>query len=367
MKQLTIEEKAKAYDKAIEIAKSEYQTHKSFNGFREMLTRIFPELKESEDKKIMKCICLCLEECVHNDIIRDYEKDKCLAWLEKQCETFTKERCCDAYLKGISDAKNELENQSKQKPFDYEHAYIPQKDFVSIKPKFKVGYWLQYRNAKPFFVEEITKQGYVNGNSCLPFNWENEIHLWTIQDAKDGDVLVYKDEISIYKHDIKNCTKEGTNFGGFVYHCCYDGKRFITDSLYSLTEKDKKDIYPATKEQHDILIKAMADAGYEWDVEKKELKKQEIAEIPFGAKDSELQEATYYIPKGFHAEIDGNKVVIKKGNQKFIKYIRKDAFIEKASKWIEENIKKWYENIKVHGFRGMTPLMITKFKKYMEE
>ena len=54
-------------------------------------------------------------------------------------------------------------------------------------------------------------------------------------------------------------------------------------------------------------------------------------------------------------------------NNESIEYIRKDAFIEKASKWIEENIKKWYENIKVHGFRGMTPLMITEFKKYMEE
>ena len=36
-------------------------------------------------------------------------------------------------------------------------------------------------------------------------------------------------------------------------------------------------------------------------------------EIPFGAKDSELQEVTYYIPKGFHAEIDDGKVVIKQG------------------------------------------------------
>lgn len=39
-------------------------------------------------------------------------------------------------------------------------------------------------------------------------------------------------------------------------------------------------------------------------------------EIPFGAKDSELQEATYLIPEGFHAEIEGDKVVIKKGKQK---------------------------------------------------
>lgn len=39
-------------------------------------------------------------------------------------------------------------------------------------------------------------------------------------------------------------------------------------------------------------------------------------EIPFGVKDSELVEASYYIPKGFHAEIDGDKVHIKKGEQK---------------------------------------------------
>ena len=43
-------------------------------------------------------------------------------------------------------------------------------------------------------------------------------------------------------------------------------------------------------------------------------------EIPFGAKDSELQEATYYIPKGYYAEIEGDKVIIKKGEQKPFDY-----------------------------------------------
>jgi hypothetical protein len=36
-------------------------------------------------------------------------------------------------------------------------------------------------------------------------------------------------------------------------------------------------------------------------------------EIPFGVFDSELMEATYFIPQGYHAVIDGNKVIIKKG------------------------------------------------------
>ena len=57
------------------------------------------------------------------------------------------------------------------------------------------------------------------------------------------------------------------------------------------------------------------------DANKKELKKieQETVEIPFGAKDSELQEATYHIPEGYHAEIEGNKVVIKRGEYKSTK------------------------------------------------
>lgn len=35
-------------------------------------------------------------------------------------------------------------------------------------------------------------------------------------------------------------------------------------------------------------------------------------EIPFGAKDSELVEASYYIPEGMEAVIQGNKVIIKR-------------------------------------------------------
>ena len=38
-------------------------------------------------------------------------------------------------------------------------------------------------------------------------------------------------------------------------------------------------------------------------------------EMPFGAKDSELIWATYTIPEGFHAVIEGNKVIMKKGEK----------------------------------------------------
>ncbi len=88
--------------------------------------------------------------------------------------------------------------------------------------------------------------------------------MWSIKDAKNGDVICYKDEISLYKHDIKNCTKQETTFGGFTYYCCYDGKILVIDCLYSLTEQDKMDIHPATKEQRELLFSKMKEAGYEW-------------------------------------------------------------------------------------------------------
>ena len=53
----------------------------------EVLSEVIPELKESEDERIRKRIRLCLDECVHSDIIRDYERDECLAYLKKQKES----------------------------------------------------------------------------------------------------------------------------------------------------------------------------------------------------------------------------------------------------------------------------------------
>ena len=151
-----------------------------------------------------------------------------------------------------------------------------------VEPKFHEGEWVVWDNKITCHVDNIY-QGKeslmytitdINNmiRSCSAKSFDNNAHLWTIQDAKDGDVLCYEDEISIYKHDIKNCTKQGITFGGFVYYCCYDGKRFIMDGFYSLTEQDKTDIHPATKEQRDLLFQKIKEAGHEWNAEKKELK-----------------------------------------------------------------------------------------------
>ena len=100
---------------------------------------------------------------------------------------------------------------------------------------------------------------------CLPFSNEELIREWTIQDAKDGDVLATSAGAFIYN---------GNNGGGSCpgSYCGINTLgRFQTGSETHWTGKS---VFPATKEQRDALMKAMNDAGYEWDTEKKELKRK---------------------------------------------------------------------------------------------
>ena len=296
------------YEEAFERAKDIYNDDPNSSTARAVCEQIFPELEESEDEKIRKEILNVIHQLDDNTTIcgRNYDFQKWISWLEKQGELV------NSLSKGLDNAheridgliqKNnslieQLEKQGEQPnpysgiSFEYDgHIWGmcardngvdilldkqlfkhlekqgEQKSTDKTEPKFKVGDWLQYRNAKPFFVEEITKQGYVNGDSCLPFNWENEINLWTIRDAKDGDVLCYEDEVFILKNYVL--------FHKIVYHCCYDGKNLVSHSIYSLTKDDFNKIHPATEEQRDLLFSKMKEAGYEWDAEKKEWRKIE--------------------------------------------------------------------------------------------
>lgn len=77
------------------------------------------------------------------------------------------------------------------------------------------------------------------------------MHLWTIQDAKDGDVLACNEEILLFK---SYSAQER-----IYLYCWYNGQtnnfhsKEATDIL--LTKRNK--IHPATKEQHDALMKAI--------------------------------------------------------------------------------------------------------------
>lgn len=257
------------YEKKLALAKEALD---SGSYDKETIEYIFPELQETNDERIRK-VLIDMFKGYNIQKVGDFTDKEIIAWLEKQGDKdkfIEKELgCIKGYRENAIKRLEELEKRGE--PTD------------KVEPKFKVGDWIigdkdntvhQVKTA----IENVSNGKYaydlIDGG-YISTSHESDYHLWTIQDAKDGDMLCYKDEISLYRHDIKNCTKQETTFGGFVYYCCYDGKRFVVDSLYSLTEQDKMDIHPATKEQRDQLEKAMADAGYRWNTDEKKMEKIE--------------------------------------------------------------------------------------------
>ena len=94
---------------------------------------------------------------------------------------------------------------------------------------------------------------------------DKKYHLWTIEDTKDGDVLVTDDMIVLFKKRLEN-----DSILTYFHYDTIDDEYEPGACLYYAH------IYPATKEQRDLLFKKMKEAGYEWDAEKKELKKVRV-------------------------------------------------------------------------------------------
>ena len=90
MEKLSIEEKAKRYDKAIEKLHNlhdDYDTVSTLIDIKEELENIFPELKESEDKRMKSYIISVLNSLLFTEGSQaDRERNDAIAWLEKQEE-----------------------------------------------------------------------------------------------------------------------------------------------------------------------------------------------------------------------------------------------------------------------------------------
>ena len=150
-----------------------------------------------------------------------------------------------------------------------------------IEPKFKVGDWIINRFRDICLITDIDlENGYYICESNRFGNTDGDIdltdkafRLWTIEDAKDGDVLVttkIKSCPYIYR---KTCYDDGYAYyyvgidGGGDLSIAYPRK--MRELYMGLIE----DSIPATKEQRDLLFQKIKEAGYQWDDEKKELKK----------------------------------------------------------------------------------------------
>jgi len=148
---------------------------------------------------------------------------------------------------------------------------------LPTNPKFKLGDWIVQNDNGT--VSQITKvingtdeygeyHAYEHTNGYFAACFENEFHLWTIQDAMDGDVLVTT--------KIRSCPLiyRKTSYKNNLAYCYVgiDGNGNLTRSTLCHFGS-ASDVVPATKEQRDQLFFKIKKEGYEWDAEKKELKK----------------------------------------------------------------------------------------------
>ena len=259
----TIEEKAKAYDEAIRKLRGMMPNWErlSYNGktFLQDLIYIFPELRKSDDERIRKSLISFLKSPFVNENITDEKVAPWLAWLEKQGEQKPygqREECLDCQFNYAGECKGSCAiKRSEQNHVD------------KSEPKFKVGDFIANDYCRGRVVE-ITDDAYLlDTEQGIPFSCEHNVHLWSIQDAKDGDVLACENGWTC----IFNCLHDNL----FDSHCFMDAEGWFCEDggqAHTLDNRICGEIHPATKEQRDLLFQKMKEAGYKWYAEKKELK-----------------------------------------------------------------------------------------------
>ena len=275
----------------------EYPTSKPFVSD---LQDLFTELKESEDERIRKEII---------DYIKTgtYKKDW-ITWLEKQGEkpilsnSLTSEQRVEEAMRELEEKSVAYMEAHKETADDFIAVCRGEQKYADrVEPKFKNGQWIVWQD-KCYKVNysgcgyELVDQ---NGlSTSLEYGIiEENVHLWTMQDAKVGDVLSYRNGqwIFIFKEKIgKNC---------FSYHALHSNIQGLTISDTGFTLLNDA-IIPATKEQRDLLFQKMKEAGYEWDAENKELMKikniSDNKSTEWSDEENSIKRASLLLQKFYH-------------------------------------------------------------------
>jgi hypothetical protein len=259
---MTPEQKAKAYDEALKLASAAHKDEDKH--LKATLERIFPELKENEDERIRKLLISGMKHLTYTaETFASIPIKDVIDWLEKQ---------------GEQDNSNVKDYNSIDPHFG--------KSIDKIEPKFHEGEWIT-NGDYTWKIVEIKPLDYIlqsqDGNIVddTISHIDEQFHSFTIEDAKDGDVLTNGKMVVIFKHFEEPSYRQhivayiGLDRGGNIQ---------ITDDTWRLGIDKAK---PATKEQRDLLFQKMKEVGYEWDAEKKELKK-------IGQKSAWSEEDNYY-------------------------------------------------------------------------
>ena len=215
--------------KSYEIAKNIYFASED-KKVCEVLETVFPQLKEQTDERIRKAIIDFFELQDDNTTYFFIPKKDILDWLYRQ--------------------GNNQDNIGEYHEGDWLYDEV-NKTFCVIKKERDNTYRL---------VD-------INGEECdVPkYTLSYQYHKFTLNDVKDGDILVNGSNIFIFKHVY------GNRLMGYCHVSIYDRKFYddngkndcfcLTDSIFT----------PATNEQRKYLFTKIDEFGYKWDANKKQL------------------------------------------------------------------------------------------------
>jgi hypothetical protein len=296
-----------------ETLKKLHRIYNQTNSFgKELMEKEFPELKESEDERIRKEIIRIVDIWTNSSpTVNGIPAETLLAWLEKQGELVNSlSKRIDGLIQKNNSLIEQLEKQGEQPnpysgiSFEYDgHIWgmCARDNGVDIlldkqllkhldktEPKFKIekGQW--YVCIQSFILNGNTvvaegrtyksqEDNAISGEDTRLFidkldgDASEYFRLWTIQDAKDGDVFTTHispegDWIGMYKQSTDDT---------FNTYCFLNSIGEFVVNPNRCKNHGTHGLHPATKEQRDLLFTKMKEAGYYWDAEKRELRKVE--------------------------------------------------------------------------------------------
>ena len=251
---------------------------------------------ENEDERLRKTAISFLKDFAE----QGYENAvECIDWLEKQCEPnpysgvsfkynghtwgmCARDNGVEILVDGEIKERIFLDNE----PQDKSALEAIKEEKVDNEPKFKVGDWVVNKFGDSFHIDSLDKKNYQVSNgkgnyNYFPISKQDEMHLWAIQDAKDGDVLSLSwledknlcEKIIIFKkyHSDGVIGLYSTPCVEGYGNTFKNGKMIFNEKVPYYSKTWTCNLHPSTKEQRDFLFQKIKEAGYEWDADKKEL------------------------------------------------------------------------------------------------
>ena len=319
----------KLYEEAIERAKYALTTDMDNSGHW-AVNYIFPQLKENKDEKVMKALIHLVNSNKEGSFgIDNYDGikwDDILSWIEIQGEHKHFRDCIQTGDEVTRNQDGDIVNLSQLKRI------------TKLKPKFKTDDWVQIDGGHVMKILEVKKDvlcyrilNWCGNESVRKISDIDSIaHLWTIQDAKNGDVLAYNDgSLTIFRYRLS-----GLDAGLYMSYV------LLTDKIEFKQTCAISNVHPATKEQSDLLFQKMKETGYEWDFEKKELRTIEQK----STWSEEDLTCLGYLAKFVDENGDS---FYGKNKQNVVKWIQSFANLNPTQKqeWSEEDEKMWSQVI----------------------